>query len=315
MTEDNPTLPPHWERKRVSEVLGLRNGYAFKPSDWAHSGRPIIRIQNLKSESALYNYYEGELPDRFKAHPGDLLFAWSGTPGTSFGAHIWEGPEAWVNQHIFRVDFSDSDFDRDFLKLALNHNLTDYIAQAQGGVGLAHITKAKLDQSLLIHPPLDVQRSIAHLIAENEELRDTASDHLKVAQRSIERLRHAVLAAACSGRLTADWRSQYGLPDTAGESSGFPEGWKKTKLGDIAASIRGGSTEVPENTPTDFPILRSSSVRPFEIDFADVRYLNATQSQRVANFIREGDLLITRLSLDPPDKLGCFGRVNMKDAL
>ena len=63
----------------------------------------------------------------------------------------------------------------DFLKLALNYNLTDYIEQAQGGVELAHITKAKLDQSFLVHPPLPVQRAIADLVARSEMLRDSAT--------------------------------------------------------------------------------------------------------------------------------------------
>lgn len=209
MTADGPVLPDGWDYRQVSDVLSLRNGYPFKPTDWATSGRPIIRIQNLKSDAAAYNYYQGELPDRFKAQPGDLLFAWSGTPGTSFGAHIWGGPEAWVNQHIFRVDFSDDDFDRDFLKLALNYNLADYIAQAQGGVGLAHITKAKLDHSFLVHPPVPVQKAIAALIARHEDLHNKASDHLAVAGRSIELFRRSVLMSACSGGLTQEWRENH----------------------------------------------------------------------------------------------------------
>ena len=103
--DENGGLPEGWKRLRVGDVLRLRNGRAFKSSEWVTAGRPIIRIQNLKSDDAAFNYFDGELPDQFAARDGDLLFAWSGTPGTSFGAHIWHGPDAWVNQHIFRVDF------------------------------------------------------------------------------------------------------------------------------------------------------------------------------------------------------------------
>lgn len=203
---DNGTLPAGWKQVRLGDVLELRNGRAFKPSEWVGAGRPIIRIQNLKSKTASFNRYDGDLPDRFAARPGDLLFAWSGTPGTSFGAHVWDGPLAWINQHIFRVDFSADDFDRDFLKCALNVNLTSYIEQAQGGVGLAHITKAKLNESLLIVPPLPEQRRIARRLRETEAHRKSALTHLRVARTVLDRLRGAVLAAACSGRLTPDWR-------------------------------------------------------------------------------------------------------------
>ncbi|WP_432941540.1 restriction endonuclease subunit S [Kribbella sp. CA-253562] len=209
MTENAEELPLGWTRRRVGDVLKLQNGYAFKASEWSQSGIPIIRIQNLKSGSARHNYYEGSLPDRFRAEPGDLLFAWSGTPGTSFGAHVWNGPEAWINQHIFRVDFSSEDFDRDFLKLALDFNLNEYISGAQGGVGLAHITKGKLNESHLITPPLAVQHQLAVRVAKIAEGRASALKHLAQAQRAIERFRRSVLAAASLGRLTADWREEH----------------------------------------------------------------------------------------------------------
>lgn len=193
---DATVLPDNWRLRRVGDYLKLQNGYAFKPSDWSTTGDPIIRIQNLNSSQASYNYFRGSLPDRFRARHGDLLFAWSGTPGTSFGAHVWTGGDAWINQHIFRVDFSEQDFDRDFLRLALNFNLNSYVAEAQGGVGLAHITKAKLNDSVLVTPPLDEQRAIARTVEAAETLRRSAQARLSTARHAIDRFRQAVLASA-----------------------------------------------------------------------------------------------------------------------
>jgi type I restriction enzyme S subunit len=184
-----------WPQVKVGDVLTLRNGRAFKSSEWQTSGTPIIRIQNLKSPDAPLNYFNGELPDQFAVRAGDLLFAWSGTPGTSFGAHVWDGPDAWLNQHIFRVDFSTSDFDRNFLKYALNRNVGSYIEQAQGGVGLAHITKTKLNASLLPMPSLDEQRRIAKYLDEIEARRSSIADRLAAARAIVDRLRAAVLGS------------------------------------------------------------------------------------------------------------------------
>lgn len=139
--------------------------------------------------------------------------------------------------------------------------------------------------------PLPVQSEIVRLLDAASASRASASSHLAIAQGLIERLRLAVLASACSGRLTADWRSARGVED--GE---LPGGWQRASLGDLADSIRGGSTEVPQIDVTDFPILRSSSVRPFAVEYADVRYLSGTQSTREQNFLVDGDLLVTRLS-------------------
>lgn len=196
MNEPDAALPTGWRRLRLGDVLKLANGRAFKAGEWATTGRPIIRIQNLKSADAAFNYFEGDLPSQFAARAGDLLFAWSGTPGTSFGAHIWHGPDAWVNQHIFRVDFSSRDFDRDFLKLAFDANLASYVDQAQGGVGLAHITKAKMNDSILLAPPVDEQRRIAARFNEIENRCATVISHIDAARDITPRVETALLAAA-----------------------------------------------------------------------------------------------------------------------
>src|SRR5713226_5217896 len=95
-----PSKP--WPTVKIGDALHLINGRAFKPTEWTKSGTPIVRIQNLNNPEAPYNYYQGDLPAKISLDDGDLLFAWSGTPGTSFGAHIWRGGKAWLNQHIFK---------------------------------------------------------------------------------------------------------------------------------------------------------------------------------------------------------------------
>src|SRR5262249_7971989 len=145
--DDN--LPEGWVSREAGELMKLVNGYPFKPAQWNKNGLPIIRIQNLNNPDASFNYCPDGIPEKFRVRRGDLLFAWSGTPGTSFGAHIWGGSEAWLNQHIFRVEFNEDLLDKQFLRHAINQNLNDYIHQAHGGAGLAHITKAKFESSFI----------------------------------------------------------------------------------------------------------------------------------------------------------------------
>ncbi len=188
--------------------MELKNGYAFKPSDWQEDGLPIIRIQNLNNPDALFNHFPGLLPDGFRIRTGDLLFAWSGTPGTSFGAHIWRGEDAWLNQHIFRVDFDSRFLDERFLRLAINHNLDNYIFQAHGGAGLAHITKGKFESSELMIAPLPEQRRIVAKIEELFSDLDAGVAALERAKAKLRRYRAAVLKAAVEGKLTEEWRKQ-----------------------------------------------------------------------------------------------------------
>jgi type I restriction enzyme S subunit len=179
----------------------LVNGYAFKPSDWKKSGLPIIRIQNLNKPDADFNYFDGALLPKYQVRNGDLLFAWSGTPGTSFGAHIWHGSDAWLNQHIFNVRFNDQHLNKRFLRYAINQNLSEYITAAHGGAGLAHITKGVFERSELFIPPLAEQRRIVEAIETQLTRLDAAVAALDRARANLKRYRAVVLKAACEGRL------------------------------------------------------------------------------------------------------------------
>ena len=107
---------------RVKDICNLQNGRAFKQSDWGSEGVPIIRIQNLNNESAPFNYYVGEYDSVHEIDNGELLFSWSGTPGTSFGAFRWYRGKGVLNQHIFKV-IPKIEVNKDYLKYALNGNI------------------------------------------------------------------------------------------------------------------------------------------------------------------------------------------------
>ena len=159
-----------WEVKRLGEVCRLTNGMAFKPSDWIETGIPIVRIQNLNDENAPFNYCAPEIiDDRCMIDTGTLLFSWSGTPGTSFGAFIWNRGKAVLNQHIFIV--KPVEIDKVFLKMAIDANMTSIIEKSHGGAGLRHITKSDFED-IRISVPKDIaeQRRIAACLSALDEM-------------------------------------------------------------------------------------------------------------------------------------------------
>ena len=147
------------EIESIGELCQLINGYAFKPSDWSSEGTPIVRIQNLNNILAEFNYFKGKLDKKYYIDSGALLFSWSGTPGTSFGAFIWNRGPAIINQHIFRV-IPKKGINLFYLKYALNGKLSDIIAKSHGGVGLQHITKKDLEKINISVPSLNIQNKI-----------------------------------------------------------------------------------------------------------------------------------------------------------
>lgn len=201
-------LPGNWKWIGIGDQLHLLNGMAFKPTDWTGSGLRIVRIQNLNNPDAPFNFCDPEMArERSLIDDGSFLISWSGTPGTSFGAFIWDRGPAVLNQHIFRCDFKTQAFIASFLRLAINGRLDEMIAKAHGGVGLQHITKGKLEALLIPLPPLSEQHRI---VAKVDELM-ALCDQLEAARRMREAVRDR-LAAASLARLNAP-RSETFKPD------------------------------------------------------------------------------------------------------
>ena len=195
-TEDVPFLiPGNWGWVAIGDSMDMFNGRAFKPEEWSAEGTPIIRIQNLNNEHAAFNRCKADLDPKIHVHDGDFLISWSGTPGTSFGAFIWNRGFAYLNQHIFRCELVKGVFEKAFLRLAINARLDEMISHAQGAVGLRHITKGKLESIRLPLPPLAEQKRI---VAKVDELM-ALCDRLEAQQQERE-TRHAALARASVSR-------------------------------------------------------------------------------------------------------------------
>lgn len=146
--------------KALGELCLLFNGRAFKPSEWGSEGLPIVRIQNLNDPQKPFNFFNGQVSQNHLIDTGAILLSWSGTPGTSFGCFRWTRGPALVNQHIFKVIVDENQIDGEFFIEAVNSRLDEMIGKAHGGVGLRHITKAKLEAIRLPLPPIIEQRRI-----------------------------------------------------------------------------------------------------------------------------------------------------------
>lgn len=198
-------LPRGWVEATIRDLCDLINGKAFKPSDWTTQGLPIVRIQNLNNPNSTFNYYQGLVEEKFLIRSGQLLFAWSGTPGTSFGAHVWNGGKAVLNQHIFKVNFPPDLIDKHFLRNAINQKLEELIGKAHGGAGLQHVTKGKFEETLITLPPLAEQKRIVAKL----DLLNAKSAHARTELARIETLvshyKQAVLSKVFSGEPAAKW--------------------------------------------------------------------------------------------------------------
>jgi len=146
----------------LGEVCRLANGNAFSSKDWTDHGLPIIRIANLNG-SKDFDFFAGEPDSKWTVEPGDLLFSWSGTRGTSFGPARWDGPRAVLNQHIFKVT-PRSGIDSQWLFAILEALTTRIEKKAHGGSGIVHVRKADLVREPISVPSIEEQTKLGDLV-------------------------------------------------------------------------------------------------------------------------------------------------------
>jgi type I restriction enzyme, S subunit len=247
--------PEEWEAQQIRGVCKLINGRGFKPHEWKTSGLPIIRIQNLNG-SEDFNYYTGSYNPKILVETGQLLFAWSGSRGTSFGPHVWNGGRALLNYHTWKVVVNESKATQEFLLHALRH-LTSYIEdRAHGASALVHTQKWEMEKfPILIPSSLSEQHAIAGVLSDVDALIG-ALDQLIAKKRDLKQ-------AAMQQLLTGQKR----LPGFHGE-------WAVKRLGELAEIISGGTPKTNE------PSYWNGSIKwctPTDITGCSGKYLLETE--------------------------------------
>ena len=250
------------EMKTLGTVATYINGRAFKPSEWEATGKPIIRIQNLTSESAPYHYSTGAFEEKYIVHNGDLLFAWS----ASLGAHIWKGRDAWLNQHIFRV-VPNVGINQDYLYYYLLTVVAELYAKTHGS-GMVHITKTPFMNTPIPVPSLSEQGRIVARIEELFSRLDAGVETLNKTKAQLAVYRQAVYSEAFSS-----------LENTR----------KITEFFDISSGLTKNSDR--NAFPIKMPYLRVANVYYNHLDLGEIKQIGVKESEIPEKKLKKGDLL------------------------
>ena len=203
---ESPLLfaPDSWPRRPLGEVATILNGFAFKSAQFvADGGMPLIRIRDLFSTETTVNY-AGDYESRYVVRRGDLLVGMDG----DFNCARWAGPDALLNQRVCKLTPAPECLEMAYLTLILPGYL-QAIHDVTSSTTVTHLSSRDIAEIPIPVPSLEEQRAVADLISRIAEANTTNETHISTARTALERFRHAVLAAACDGRLTADWRQTH----------------------------------------------------------------------------------------------------------
>ena len=131
--------------------------------------------------------------------------------------------------------------------------------------------------------PLNEQKRIADRLDQLLTRIDKTKAHLDRIPPLLKRFRQSVLAAATSGRLTADWRTRELENKILNE-------WSWKSLSDVCIKIVDCPHSTPQWSNEGEICLRTTNFRPNFLDLAEVRYVPASvYEERVSRLIPEKD--------------------------
>lgn len=298
-------IPEDWRTSTIGESMRLVNGMAFKPAEWSDRGLPIIRIQNLNDSRAPFNYFEGDVERRYIIEPGDLLFAWSGTTGTSFGARVWNGPIGVLNQHIFKVLPDQRKLVRDYAFLVLRKVQEGIEKQAHGfKASFVHVKRSDLvGVELPIPPTNQEQQAIAGALSDADALIESLAQ-LLAKKRD---LKQGAMQELLSGRsrLTKFKPDQAQYRQT--EVGLIPTNWDVVTLASVAKTpMQNGLFFNPSHKGFGVRLINVGDLfSNSPIDVNSLELFNATAKECERFKVEDGDLFFTRSSIVPSGIAHC----------
>jgi type I restriction enzyme S subunit len=180
------------DERPLSSLATFVNGRAFTKNSTG-TGRMVIRIAEINSgPSASTIYNDIDVSDQYLAHPGDVLFAWSG----SLGVARWFRDTGIINQHIFKV-IPGSGVPKWLAYELINEKLVMFKGvAADKATTMGHIQRHHLDEIAFVPSPSEVVRLDAELGPLWERALSAERESLKLAE-----LRDTLLPKLMSGQI------------------------------------------------------------------------------------------------------------------
>jgi type I restriction enzyme S subunit len=262
---------------------------------------PVLRANNIQDGRLVFDdlvYVPGHrVSQTQRLRHGDIIIAMSSgsrdiVGKAAFVTSNWEGSFGAFCGLLRPKRGTHPEFLFYFLQSPMWREEIERIAT---GTNINNLSRTSLASIDVPHPEAEAQMQLVQSLSTLDESERSCVSHVAAGRRVIQGLRRAILAAACSGRLTADWRDQnpdqppvwnpqdeHGKRDSAKRSravaefssSDFPElpdTWVWAPLAAVSESVLGKMLDREKNRGEPRPYLRNVNVRWRSFDLTDVQ--------------------------------------------
>jgi len=286
-------VPEGWEVCNFGKYAKVRNGFAFKSSDFKEKGNgsfPIIRMSNLKKgtldlSDAVYvdeSVVSGLEP--FALKPNDFVFGMSGSI-TNYGVVKKSNGICYQNQRVGRLQSLGSN--QTYLSYLFTSDLiTRKIELMAAGAAQVNISSTQIEELEVPFPPLPEQKKIASILTSVDEV-------IEKTQSQIDKLQD--LKKATMNELLTKGIGHTEFKDSA--LGRIPKSWEVKRLDEVSNISRGKFSHRPRNDPEFYdgnhPYLQTGDI-PNDVN--DITSFTQTLNDKglgVSKIFKKGTLVLT----------------------
>lgn len=248
-------LPSNWCWTRVENCFSMKNGYAFRQSDFNKNGKiPVIKIRNLQDGEIVVDdktdYVLDNFSSEFTISSGDLLVALSGATTGKFGIYKLK-EKAYLNQRVGNIGINSNCIVEKYRNYFFEKSSEEILKSAYGG---AQPNISWNDIKLFFFPlaPLEEQKRIVEIIEKQFAKLDEARDLIQKSLGSFADRKSAILHKAFTGELTKKWR----------EDNNILFEWKECRLEEVGELVTGSTpdTKKKEYYNGSFPFVKPTDL-------------------------------------------------------
>lgn len=287
--------PEGWTTTRLAEIVATRKGK--KPDvlrqDKAGGFIPYLDIQAIEN-NCIRQYADVESSRLGKTD--DLFVVWDGARSGWVGL----GQEGAIGSTIMALEslVGESRYLYYFIKTSF-----DYINSNARGTGIPHVDPEIFGDLEVPLPPLNEQHRIVLKLEKLLSRVDATQLRLATIPRILKRFRQSVLAAACSGRLTADWRAENRNPEPypveaepySEDDQDCPSNWRVTRLGTLTELVTSGSRGWAKYYSDSGSIfIRAQNINADILNLEDIAFVKLpSRAEGLRTRVSQHDLLVT----------------------
>ena len=216
-----------WKKCPIGEVVTLRQGFAINAKSKHYMSKeetslPLLRIADMKNGTKEV-FVKEEIPQRFIAHPEDIIYTRTGNVGLVFRNNY-----GVMHNNCFSITPNDADeLSRDFLYYALqNKTFFDTANALARGAAQPDLPHTSFNSIEFAYPSLFVQERIAYILSRYDSLIENYQKQIKLLEEAAQ-------------RLYKEWFIDLHFPEHENTNiiDGVPEGWEKKKVGEVIAKV------------------------------------------------------------------------------